>query len=1088
MKLSRQLVVLFLGLVCFGTIPHNACAMSFAEYVYQNAKRGDMSGVRYYLQRGYDIDAVTSNGYTALCYAVESGNYQAYRQIRNLGANTKHRCMKVVNANNAAIFEQRYAKEVAADIVTTADEANSVWKYAVVGGIIAGGVAAVALWDDDNSGSSGAVACSTGEDGECVSIECPSGTHLVGNVCVADDIYIENDNDDDVFGINSSDEDVYNLYSTPTYPDDEGTIVLKNKGDGDVIGVYGLGNVYNSFVSKKNDDDMVNPYESGTGSIVIENEGSGNVYGLFSRISDVSQLKEAYNVYAVNEGVSYGKIDITHTGGGSTFGVFGDVRAYNARADYDGNAYGDITIRGDGNIYGLSGYAAVTNAVSAYGGNEVIGNINIYSEGDGDIYGMLVSKDDIDGVGQPDTGQELASWFAFNAYASGGDYVEGNINIHNTGNGNVYGMYGGEQLYNAMSYGGLDDDGNPDGIAKGTINIVNLGDGDVYGMYSPEGSIISNASSNGSESIINLVNTGNGVTTGMRGGYGSYIVNSGEININNLGSGTAIGIYADSYSYVLNSGSINIYRESYTDTDGVTYEPESDIGGTAYGIYAKSGASIVNSGIINITGAGSGTGIYLEAGAKLVNNGDIIFNGSSDDTIVQNGEAIDIYGEGSETSLTSMVSVNLNDLGGEIILGKNGRFFADTLSGNMSVSEETVMGSFEDEYVLTGALQVENTDDLDLHSKSAMFEASSVVNESGGYDVVMTRKNFNDIINDGDISGFLESNYQAENGSAIYDNLKSASTDGELYQKVANTLGTDMLPNFYREDALVYRNLSRQFNENLFSRPNEDYFGGYKYIDISADRDGVLTGSDGYVHAVYGMIKGKASNGFVYGAGLSAAQLDSDYDNGSSRKSNIFGLWLPLGYDFNNGVRWYSKLYAGYADGSYDRVTDLAKYSSDYTQYQYGMSNEVRYGVYLGKGFMFEPVAELNLLGIYQEGFDEGDIEGALKSDSVNNLSLEGGLGAYLSKNFEFSEDNRIGLQIGGVYYVEFLDGDDKMDATLAGFQDSFRIRNRTMGSRAVLSASVRYDYKDLSLYGNVEKETGGNEALLIGAGVQYKF
>ena len=1131
MRLSKHLVVLFFsGVLFFGGMPQNANAMSFAEYVYQSAQRGDMSDVRHYMQRGYNIDATNSDGYTALCYAVENGNYQAYQQIRMLGADVKHRCMEVVNADKAKMFEQRYAGKTATETFA-AEKEDSVWQYAAVGGIVAGGAAAVALWaNDDDDDDKGTLTCPIGEelvDGKCVPIECPEGTHLVGNVCVedpecptgqrlengvcvpivcpdgthlvgdvcvGDDIYIENTNDNDVWGINSPDEDVYNLYSTPLYPDDEGAIVLKNKGDGDVTGVYGLGNVYNSLVSGKNDYGMVNPYESGTGSIVIENEGSGNVYGLFSRIEDVSHLKEAYNAYAVNEGVSYGKIDITNTGGGSTFGVFGDVRAYNARGEYGGKAYGDITIHGDGNIYGLSGYAATTNAVSPFFASEVIGNINIYSEGNGDIYGMMVSKDDIDGVGQPDTGQRLASWFAFNAYASGGDYVEGNINIHNTGDGDVYGMYGGEQLFNAMSYGGVDEEGNPNGIAKGTINIVNLGDGDVYGMYSPEGydgaedeqqPIISNTSSDGSESIINLVNTGDGVTTGLRGGYGSYIENSGEININNLGNGTAIGIYAGVNSNVLNSGSINIYREEFTDSDGVVYSPDGSTGGTAYGIYAESGATITNSGTIEITGAEKGTGIYLEKGATLENTGDIIFNGSSDNTIVQDGEAIDIYGDGNTSD---RASVNLDDLGGEVILGEGGRFFADTLSGNMSVSEKSVMGSFKDEYVLTGALQAENTDELDLHSKSAMFEASSEINENGGYDVVMTRKNFNDIINDGDISDFLEKNYQEENGSAIYDNLKSASSESELYQKAANTLGTDVLPNFYREDALVYRNLSRQFNENLFNRPDENYFGGYKYMDISTGSDGILTGSDGQVHAAYGMVKNKTANGLVYGAGISAARLDSDYDNGSSRKSNIFGLWLPLGYDFNNGLRWYSKLYAGYADGSYDRLTDLAKYSSDYTQYQYGISNEVRYSVHLGNGFMFEPVAELNMLGIYQDGFDEGNDEGALKTDSENSMSAEGGLGAYLSKNFEFSENSRLGLQIGGVYYVEFLDNDDKADATLAGFNDTFTIRNRTTGSRAALSARIRYDYRDLSLYGNIEKETGGNDALLIDAGVQYKF
>lgn len=147
-------------------------------------------------------------------------------------------------------------------------------------------------------------------------------------------------------------------------------------------------------------------------------------------MDDVTELKEGYNARAFYQGTAIGNIDITHTGGGSTFGIFGDVRAYNARADYGGNAYGSITIRGDGNIYGLSGYSTATNAVSAFLGHNVTGVIDLYSKGNGDVYGMMISKDDIPGVGQPDTGQKLANWFAFNAYASGGgDNVEGTINI-----------------------------------------------------------------------------------------------------------------------------------------------------------------------------------------------------------------------------------------------------------------------------------------------------------------------------------------------------------------------------------------------------------------------------------------------------------------------------------------------------------------------------------------------------------------------------------------------------------------------------------------------------------------------------------
>ena len=1111
---------LFLGL------SSTANALSFAGFAYQNAKSANVASIRNYLRNGYDIATLSPNGYTALCYAAAYNDYPAYVRLRRLGADENHQCMQKVNQAYAQDLNQRYIATQSSKSTLLKSDDNT--KYWVAGAAVAGTAAAVALLAGGGSGGSSSdniLTCPEGErpvegvckpcpegtyldgnfcvpitdcpvgekyeHGQCVPIVCPPNTHLQGNICVADDVDIDNDNDDDLYGINSSDEDVYNLFSVPRYPDDVASINLTNKGYGNVYGVYGLGNVTNAYVVKKDSAGNVNSINQGVGYITINDTGKGNVYGLFSRIDDVTEYKEAINAAAWNEGVSCGDIDITHMGGGSSFGVFGDVRAYNALANYGGTSYGNLTIHGDGDIFGVSGYAAATNAVSPFLGSYVEGNINLFSSGDGDIYGIMVSKDNIPGAGTGGA-ENIASWFAFNAYASGGDTVIGNINIHNIGDGNVYGMFGGEQLYNARSFGGQDEEGNPNGIAKGSINIVNLGNGDVYGMYSPEAyegldgeqrPIITNNNENGAESVINIVNKGNGVTTGLRGGQGSHIENTGEININNLGSGTAVGIYGGADSYIKNSGKIHIYRTSYVDEEtGETLNPQGDKGGSAYGIYAESGSYVINDGDIVVTGAEKGTGIYLENNATLENNGTISFNDSSSD-VVQSGDAIDIYGDA-----TNKASVNLDNLGGEIILAQGGRFFAEELAGNMSVSEKIVLGSFADEYTLKGSLQADSISDLNLLSKSAMFDASSKESDNGGYDVILKRKNFNEIVEDKNVSGFWEDNYNAENGSKIFDSLKKASSQSELNEKSANISGADVLPNFRRENALVYQNLSNHLNDNLFNSPNQDYIGGYKYIDLSMDNDGLLTGSDGQAHVAYGMLKGKSDNGVVYGLAANVAQLNVDYDNGSSRDANMFGIWAPVGYDFGNGTQWFSKAYLGYVDGSYDRVTDLQKYSSDITEYQYGLSNEVRYSLNLGAGFTFNPLAELNLFGVYSEGYDEGNDEGALNTDRHNDLSLEGGIGAYLSKKVDFSEDSNMTIQIGGVYYVEFLDPDDGFNTAMSGMNGKYRISHDFDKDRAVLSAKVRYDYKDVTLYGNIEKDTSNNKSLLIDAGIQYKF
>lgn len=1145
MALKKILFGLYFMPVLLMAGVNSAYAISVSDYLFQNMHKGREETVKVLLSKGYSVDAVNADGMTALCQAIKAKDYASYRKLRRLGANAKHKCVSSLNAETVKDFDERYSPldKGAAGVEKIEDNTNTLL-WATAGSLAAVGVGAGIYFSQDDKKKDDKVpqcengfvlingvcepkTCESGfelvdgecrpktcepgfalVDGVCVSTECqdgwtwngrecikvcpegtrwngaecapvicPPNTHLEGNVCVNNGTHTENYvGDNPLYGVNSAEEDVYNLFSIPKNPKDEASIVLSNRGNGEVYGVYGISNVTNSFASGVSGE-MVNT-GGNIGNISIVSEGKGDSYGLYSKIDDITQYKEAINVRTQDEGEAYGNIDIMHRGGGTSYGVFGDVRAYNAYAMYGGKSFGDITIHGDGDIYGISGYVAATNAVSPFFGREVIGNINLYQQGNKDVYGMAVSKDDIPGAGAGDS--NLASWFAFNAYASGGDTVTGNINIRNYGNGTAYGMYGGQQLFNAMSYGGINEEtGKPDGIAKGAINILSAGNGDSFGMYLPdkdEDGIIGNINSNGSESAISIVNAGSGTATGLRGGQKTTIINSGKIDINNLGNGTAIGIYGERDSKIENSGIINIHRDAYTDSEtGQKYSPAGSIGGVAYGIYAESGASVVNTGDIVITGAGAGKGIYLENGATLENSGNVTFNGHSQNVAAAGGNAVSR-------------AVDLNDLGGEIILGKGGHFFAEELRGDMGVSQKVVAGSFDNEYVIDKALQADNISDLNIYSKSAMFDAGTRVNQDGGSDVVLSRKNLNAVLTDESLGKFFESNYDQKNAAELYDVLKMAENERALNQQAANLSGADVLPNFRRENALVYRHLSKQFDDNLFNKPDDNYIGGYKFIDVSMDKDGTLTGSDGKVNAAYGMLKSKTDNGVVYGLGATIANLKSDYDNGANRKSNIFGLWAPVGYDFTNGTQWYSKLYAGYADGSYDRRTELGKFSADVTEYQYGISNELRHKMNLGNGFSFQPLAELNLLGIYQDGANEGNATGALHIDSGNSLSLEGGLGAYLTKEMIFDNDNKLGIQIGGVYYVEFLDPDDGTDARISGMNGKYRLKNKAQDDRAVFSLRADYTYKDLMLYAVIEQETGGNKAFSIDTGIQYKF
>ena len=82
MRLSTRIFGLGLLAMAFLCAAGSAEAASFADYVYQNAKTGNIAGIKNYLRRGYSIDAVSPNGYTALCFAVDNNDYRAYSRIR----------------------------------------------------------------------------------------------------------------------------------------------------------------------------------------------------------------------------------------------------------------------------------------------------------------------------------------------------------------------------------------------------------------------------------------------------------------------------------------------------------------------------------------------------------------------------------------------------------------------------------------------------------------------------------------------------------------------------------------------------------------------------------------------------------------------------------------------------------------------------------------------------------------------------------------------------------------------------------------------------------------------------------------------
>ena len=109
----------FLATFCLSS--RQSHALTFTEFVYNNAKTNNIKVIQSFLSKGYNIDAIDSNGFTALCYAIEYKDFNAYKNLKALGANSNHSCTQKV----APKTSENYS-----------DVFNSLTTYFQIGGFI----------------------------------------------------------------------------------------------------------------------------------------------------------------------------------------------------------------------------------------------------------------------------------------------------------------------------------------------------------------------------------------------------------------------------------------------------------------------------------------------------------------------------------------------------------------------------------------------------------------------------------------------------------------------------------------------------------------------------------------------------------------------------------------------------------------------------------------------------------------------------------------------------------------------------------------------------------------------------------------
>ena len=608
----------------------------------------------------------------------------------------------------------------------------------------------------------------------------------------------------------------------------------------------------------------------------------------------------------------------------------------------------------------------------------------------------------------------------------------------------------------------------------GRITISHFGTGTAYGMYGSSSGTVTNDT--GASVAIKSYNGGDAV--GIYSNIGGTVINKGSVAISGNAE-NAYGIYGEGQNTITNEGSIDVEGQN------------------AYGIYVKDGqgTTVTNTetGTITVNSSpdGQAHGIFIDENSSdaVVNNfGTITVNGEvreGSSGITLNGAKLRNY------SLMSFSgNADLDALGGKIYLEDGGVYEAESLKGDLAAGSSTVMGGNQDTYVQEGSLKTENADGLNLSSESALFKAEKKQNASGGYDVVLNRRNFNEFAQNTSLGEYLEQNYKQGNLEGMYDDIKGASSDAGAALSIADKAGLNTLTNFADENFQVLRSLNRNMADTILKPSDEPYrvIAGYDNYNLETDNKSYLSGYDLSANSMYTFGDKRIDNKNRLGLGIGYTKISTSYDDGGDRDLNIVTVFMPWLHKFTDNLRLASVLSLGYGYGEYDRGSDR---ESDITDFFYGLTNELRYTVDLNGYAELEPALMLNALGYTEDGFDEGNGENDLVTKKTHNLSVEAGIGLFLKKEVKTEKYGKFAFKVGGVYYHEFASPFDDIKARHSSGSGWYYIRddaNLYQRDRAVLEAALDYEYKDIALYAKYNRLIQKNDPQLFDLGVKYKF
>lgn len=626
---------------------------------------------------------------------------------------------------------------------------------------------------------------------------------------------------------------------------------------------------------------------------------------------------------------------------------------------------------------------------------------------------------------------------------------------------------------------------------------------------------------------ITLDNRGSGINNDMSG----IVINKGTIT----NSGT-LRMYNDSFEESDNKNvvGIKINEGTATNTGKIIISSNNAIGMLAEYTGDDSKlkndeikAQVINKGEITLIGKNNIALYAKNKGSAVTNEGTVIVRESNltetfrkyTDTVYTETNSCNEFiclEEGgvykNAGNLLSTQKLTFSKTSGRTLLSTGSRVVAPSISGTVYADYDLVTDNFENTITTEEDSLVGDTSDLEVKSLSVLYTAqlvptnvspqtvstnlslssvsaamalASLSNSLPSHNITLNRKNFNEFTTNTSAAQYLERNYALGNNQALYNELKSTSSSDNVSQKIDYALGLKMFPDFSKQTLDSIRILNTEISDSILGNKDEKEVRAIVGINTHYRKQDKTLDHYGFtdkIQSVFGLVDKKTGEHTRIGLGLNYARSDAKYDKNNKRRNNLIQIFAPFVYH-NALYQFMSTPRLGVLWGKYDRHGNESTYHGKTHEAYYGITNELRRDIAFEK-FILEPNAEFNIAGLYTSKIKE---DSGLNIDSHNDVSAEIGLGLYLKKTFEFSNQGNLTVRAGGSTYLEMLNPYHRLHGAMPQMAGSYKL-NKTSASktRSVLKTSVKYQKEQMNLIGELNKYIEDSDGYEVDLRMQY--